>query len=650
MTTSFATTQSLPTTIPSAQLIAGDVPRFQIPVCPNDPNWDTAAELEANGGVSAEIRAFLDAQLETGDVLLDLEPGFGFVALSATTAPGGLPTVFVGGLSESRLQALQDAAVDVGGWLESVDTDAGTDLVELLDTRLDMEGRVFVHVSTDRVADISRRLQPLIAQGRVLAICIPDAHVADDWTNAIDALTQAGMTAGVLVEQDGEPVMIRLAGTPFAPVIALPSALAEEAPAAATGTLDSAHRDIGDDVNEKVNIDLVDDVFPAARLVASTSATPAYGVAPVAEAPRWNAMRDGLSFISSHSRTGYGVTGAHVLRAMQQRGVPVAFFPIGPVDRTLADNPQLHQAVNLQDAYRPDVPSVRLSQQFDLAMHVGHGAHVAYTIFELDTFTPRELHHLANQDAIFVCSEWARQVCLDNGLTETPLHIVPLGVDRTIFNEKVEAKRRWSNETVFMQVGKLETRKGQLELLRAFEAAFTAKDNVRLVLSCGNPFVSQADLDAMLRPFKKSPLASRIAILTAELPTQQDVAGLMAAADCGVFAARAEGWNLEALEMLSMGKTVIATDYSAHTEFVNASNARLIAIDGTEEASPGKHPGRWASWSTRQHDQLVEQLRAVHAEKQRGSLPINSDGIATAQAFSWDASADALIRSLYAIA
>ena len=657
MTTSFATAPSVPTTIPSAQLIGDGVPRFQIPACPEDPTWETAAELEASGGVSAEIRAFLDAQLETGDVLLDLAPGFGFVALSATTAPGGLPTVFVGGLSESRLQTLQDAAVDVGGWLESVDADGSIDLVELLDTRLDTDGRVFVHVSAVDVADIISRLRPLIEQKRVLAICVPDAHVTDDWTRAHCALNDAGMTPCMLVEQDGEPVMVRVSGTPFSPVIALPSALADDAPTAQIESVDA-----------EVNIDLVDNLFPAPSVGTAPGTTQSFVTvdgaldanalvasalvanAPVPVAPRWNALRDGLSFISSHSRTGYGVTGAHLLRAMQQRGVPVAFFPLGAVDRTLAENPQLHQAVNLQDAYRPDVPSVRLSQQFDLAMHVGRGAHVAYTIFELDTFTPRELHHLATQDAIFVCSEWARQLCLDNGLTDTPLHIVPLGVDRTIFNENIAPKRRWTNETVFMQVGKLEPRKGQLDLLRAFEDAFTPKDNVRLVLSCGNPFVSKADLDAMLRPFRKSPLAARITLLTAELPTQTDVAELMAAADCGVFAARAEGWNLEALEMLSMGKSVIATDYSAHTEFMNESNARLIAIDSTEQAFPGKHPGRWASWGTRQHDQLVTQLREVYAQKQQGTLALNAAGIATAQRFTWEASADALIRSLYAIA
>ncbi len=658
MTSSYAMNPSLPATIPSAQVSSGGAPRFQIPAFPDDPEWELAAGIEAAGGVSAEIRAFLDAQMETGDVLLDLAPGFGFVALSATTAPGGLPTVFVGGINEDRLQVLQDAAVDVGGWLESVSLTDGSDLAELLDTRLDLQGRVFVHVAAEDVAELCSRLRPLLAQERVLAICVTNAHASDAWNEAADAMILAGMTPCALVEQEGDVVMMRISGAPTAPVIALPSALAGDAMMApefdALSALPMELTEVfdGDHSDEVFPASFPSQVTPAATLedadVASVSSSVPRATY-VEELPRWNAMRDGLSLITSHTRTGYGVTGAHLLRALQQRGAPVTLFPIGPVDSSLTDNPQLQQALNLQDAYRPDVPSVRLAQQFDLAMHVGRGARVAFTIFELDTFTPREMHHLRSQDAIFVCSDWAREACLQNGLDETPIHIVPLGVDRAIFHENVQPKRSWS-ETVFMQVGKLEPRKGQLDLLRAFEAAFTPKDSVRLVLSCGNPFISQADLDTLLRPFRKSPLASKISLLTNELPNLRSVAELMAAADCGVFAARAEGWNLEALEMLSMGKQVIATDYSAHTEFLNSENARLIDIDAREYAHPGRHPGQWAAWGNAQHEQLVAHLRDVHAAKQAVALPLNTAGIATAHTFSWEGSADALIRSLYAIA
>jgi glycosyltransferase involved in cell wall biosynthesis len=134
--------------------------------------------------------------------------------------------------------------------------------------------------------------------------------------------------------------------------------------------------------------------------------------------------------------------------------------------------------------------------------------------------------------------------------------------------------------------------------------------------------------------------------MSRELPTAQDVARLMAGADCGVFAVRAEGWNLEALEMLSRGKTVIATDTTAHTAFLTTANARLIRVDAMEPALNGAVTGSWAAWGESQHEQLVTHLQSVHDERQRGALPLNTAGIDTATRLSWDASADALLAAL----
>ena len=79
--------------------------------------------------------------------------------------------------------------------------------------------------------------------------------------------------------------------------------------------------------------------------------------------------------------------------------------------------------------------------------------------------------------------------------------------------------------------------------------------------------------------------------------------------DVGVFPVRAEGWNLELLELLSCGKHVITTDYSGHTEFINNSNSRIIEIDKLETAQDGvwfHGTGEWAELGSRQKDQLIE--------------------------------------------
>lgn len=629
--------------ISSVQCLAEGVPRFHVPVVADDPNWALAATIEAAGGVEAEVRAFLDAQLETGDVVVDLSPGFGFVALSATTAPSGMPAVLVAGLSADRSHQLQDAAADAGGWIDPLSDDELAQLTATIDARLDAGGKVFVHTVSANVPWVCEALRPLIEDGRLLAICISDAFDASEWPMASEALAAVGMTPCEMVEHQGEAVVLPIQGAPTSPVIALPSSLAS----AASGSAASAS-------SEPAVESLHDVEAPSADIFGAAVATDerrASEPLPVMSDGRWNATRDGLSFIAPYARTGYGIAASQLLRALQQQQVPVAFFPIGAVDRTLIENPWLEQGLLLQGAYRPDVPSVRMSQQFDLALHAGRGRHVAYTTFELDHLAENERHHLRNQDAICVASEWGRQVCLDNDITSVPIHVVPHGVDRTVFHENVTPSTQW-DETVFMQVGKLETRKGQLEMLRAFEAAFVPTDRVRLVISCRNPFMARAEFDAMLAPFRQSSMSSRITVLTSEMASLQDVAALMAGADCGVFPSRAEGWNLEALEMLSMGKPIIATSYSAHTEYINLDNARLIKIDTLEPAKTehGEMTGRWAAWGASQHEQMVVHLRDVHARKQAGQTLRNDAGIRTAQRYSWKHAADCLVRALDAIA
>jgi glycosyltransferase involved in cell wall biosynthesis len=339
--------------------------------------------------------------------------------------------------------------------------------------------------------------------------------------------------------------------------------------------------------------------------------------------------------------------GANLLRGCLDHGAPVAFFPIGGLQLDTVDNPDLDAAIVRSVICDERAPSVRLMPASDQRMHVGRGPRIGFPIFELTTFSDTEREQLRALDRILVCTEWARGVMLENDITSVPIDVVPLGVDRRIFHEGLVPPRR-DRDTVFMQGGKLEPRKGQLELLRAFEAAFTPRDDVSLVLLCQNPFLTEQEFAERAAPFHRSPMASRITLITTPFAHQRDMARVMAAADCGVFPVRAEGWNLEALEMLSLGKQVIATNYSAHTAFLNAANARLIAIDDCEDVPESCGIGQWAAFGDAQHTQLVEHLRAVHAERQQTGPLVNPAGIETAMQFSWSASAEALLCAVEA--
>lgn len=349
-----------------------------------------------------------------------------------------------------------------------------------------------------------------------------------------------------------------------------------------------------------------------------------------------------INLLCGVNTTGYGVAALNVLVGLA-RHHEVALHEIGPSEcppnrRDVVESARLN-ACNYDD----DAPSVRIWHQNALAEHVGRGPRIGYSFFELDRLTAAEVHHINRLDVFCVASEWGRGVCRESGVT-TPVHVVPLGVDRTIFHEAVPYTRLDPDHTVFLHVGKWEVRKGHDVLLSAFNKAFGRSDKVILRMLSHNKFIGQLN-DEWAKLYKTSKLGDKIDIVAGRVPDQAAVAALMVSADVGVFPARGEAWNLDLLEMMSMGKEVIATRYSGHTAYCNAFNSHGIYISELEDAYDGiwfRGEGMWASLGPDQEEQLIEAMRHLHGRKQRGELRVNECGIGTAKRFSWENSADSL--------
>jgi len=343
---------------------------------------------------------------------------------------------------------------------------------------------------------------------------------------------------------------------------------------------------------------------------------------------------------------GYGVVGLNIVLGLERLGHAPALWPIGEIEAPEEHHATLRRALDRRQQYNPRAASLRVSHQIDLAQHVGKLLHCGLPIFELNRFDPVEQHHLASQDLLFVPSRWAKQVLADNAIPEDRIHVAPFGVDREIFRfvDRVEP-----GATVFLNVGKWEVRKGHDILAEAFGKAFTKKDDVRLVLLTPNPFYSAEESRQWADAYRNSPLGEKIQVLEDRLPSQRDVAELMARADCGVFPFRAEGWNLDLAEMMAMGKNVIATNYSAPTEYLTAENARLIETDRLVDAMDAKWfhgQGQWAELGDPQIEQLVEHLRAVHRLKQAGQLRPNTAARDAMARFTWDNTVDCITAAL----
>lgn len=363
---------------------------------------------------------------------------------------------------------------------------------------------------------------------------------------------------------------------------------------------------------------------------------------------------------------GYGVVGLNLALALERAGHEPALWPIGQPEFEPAQRQPLSNMVGRQASYDPSAPSVRVWHQFDLAQHVGKGVHAGFPFFELTEFRPAEVHHLKSQDLVIASSAWAKSVLEQAGVPAGRIRVVRPGVDAGVFRadeydlKPAVEKTVVGNPTVFLNVGKWELRKGHDVLLEAFNRAFEPDDNVLLIMQCFNPcFPTEAECrrynDSWATAYRTSKMGRKIDVRQGRLASHRDVAALMSTADCGVFPSRGEGWNLELVEMMALGKPVVCTHYSAHTEFDGDGAARLVHPDGLEDAHDGVwfkadtwggRPGQWARLGDGAVDQLVGHLRDVHRLKQSGGLEPNLVGYERVKSMTWDASAQELVSAL----
>lgn len=351
-----------------------------------------------------------------------------------------------------------------------------------------------------------------------------------------------------------------------------------------------------------------------------------------------------LNYSAPINSLGYGYTGYYFLRHLLKSGVDATLFEIGEMENLGGMDDIIKSSFSQKPrGINNSAPSLRIWHQNNVHPRIGRGKHYGFPIFELDKFTDMEKYSMSSCDELIVCSEWARKVLLENGINVN-ISVVPLGYDPEIFTPAVSTN--YNTPTIFFNCGKWEYRKGHDILLQCFEAAFSENDNVELWMMCTNPFTYAKGAE-WEKYYSQSKMGRKIKLIPRQR-SHHDVHNIMKKVDCGVFPSRAEGWNLELLEMMACGKHNIATDYAGHTEFCNDS-VRLINIDKLEKAVDNiwfHGHGEWAHIGQPQVDQIIRHMREVHSLKQNNSLGVNLSASWQANQFTWEKSTKKLINAL----
>lgn len=336
---------------------------------------------------------------------------------------------------------------------------------------------------------------------------------------------------------------------------------------------------------------------------------------------------------------GYGIVGLEICKAISKKE-DIIYWPIG--HPSLEDNESanfVQQLVNNQAKYTPFNPTIQCWHQHALETRIGRGKNVALTFFEKDELSDLELNHLNTQDTIIAPSKWAYDIIRSDPRFSREVVYIPMGVDSDMFAPNSIAHEPYR----FLNVAKLEVRKGHDILCDLFNAAFEPENNVELWIMWNNPFMKPDEIIEWQKRYKQSKLGDKITFVSPLL--RSEMPKLYNMVDCGIFPTRAEGCGLPLMECMATSKPIITTNYSAHEDFCSYDNSLLVDIDELEPAKDGRWfdgSANWAKIGKKEFDEFVARMQMCY----RNNVKDNPSGRKTMERLTWENTADKILKTL----
>jgi len=241
-----------------------------------------------------------------------------------------------------------------------------------------------------------------------------------------------------------------------------------------------------------------------------------------------------------------------------------------------------------------------------------HGRrHVGYWVWETDCLPGRYASSAEGLDAIWTPSEYSAESIRRGIGTDIPVEVVPHAVVPRMTHHPVPLPVSLPRDRTligfFFDARSVIDRKNPAALLRAFRKAFRADDRVSLVLKVNHGKSARramAELEALAEGL---PVVWLHDVVLDQLETLE----LLNKLDIYASLHRAEGFGLVLAEAMSLGKPVVATGYSANTEFMTEDTACLVGhtVIVTEQAN-GPYP-RGTRWADPDVEHAAELLRRL---------------------------------------
>lgn len=348
--------------------------------------------------------------------------------------------------------------------------------------------------------------------------------------------------------------------------------------------------------------------------------------------------------------TGYAVSARNYMMALDRSGVDVRYkyvygkgspYPLEEPEN--CDNYIMNMIRNRR--FINDCPQVVYGHA--TVFHKNTGKYkIGFTMLET-TGIPKDWVKQCNaMDEIWVPSSFNVETFRNSGVKK-PIYIIPLGIDSDFYNLDIKAYKK-HNKFTFLSVFEWGERKAPELLLKAFCKAFEGKKDVMLMCKINNVDAG-IDIKEQIRSLNLSQNGPDIVFIYNAKFADYDMATLYRSADCFVLPTRGEGWGMPILEAMACGLPVIATNWSAQTDFYNEENGYPIEVEQLVDAQAKCDYYKGFQWAAPSEEHLIERMRYVYENQAEAQIVGRKASEEVKRYWTWDRAAEKIVDRLHDI-
>ena len=277
---------------------------------------------------------------------------------------------------------------------------------------------------------------------------------------------------------------------------------------------------------------------------------------------------------------------------------------------------------------------------------------IAFSTTEVDGIPHDWVQCFNEMDEVWATSEFSKKAFVDSGV-KVPVFNIGEGVDPNYFHPEITPFPNPPKEKFrFLSNFAWGRRKGVDVLFEAFRKEFSDNEDVCLMLKVLPSFWGHNIKDELKLVYDRKGSAP-VYVYDIELK-KWELGRLYTSASAFVWPSRGEGFGLPALEALACGLPVIATNHSAHLEFLTKDGKPrdgVLLVDGKlEKYDKGDsiyYPG--FNWFSPSVDSLRKQMREVFENAKKYKEMALKSSADVRKEFDWSVSTQKIVDRLEAV-